>query len=552
MPIVPVRDLGSLGVNTDIDPYSLPTQAFSFASNARFENKLISRGPIFKTAGVLSLNAFPRYSISYNQLAGATKYLLCNDDGTVTDWSVSGFSGVSLETNISATGWVPSLFSQPYTGAQINDVVYLNRPDRVPWFIAKSGGTQFQTLTNWDTTWRCASLRSVFGVLVAINVTKGATPNPTMVKTSDFTTFGNVPATWIGAPSNSATENVLADLKEPLVDGWPLRDHLVLYSNNETWLMEPTLDSLVFRYRRLFTNRGVLNQNCVAERNNTHYVFGPDDVWLHDGFQQKSLATDRVRNFIFKNIIRNQSYQCFVAHNPRLNEIMYCYLSSDPYCHFPVGGTYGTPGCNRAAVHNYQADTWYFYDLPYITFATPGYSVVGASWNDLADTPWTSLDNSWSTLGDSAGLTMLTVAPAASGTFGSLGASVRAFDIPNSPFSLGHIDATATASVYLENTGLDLDQVGASLRDYKSIKGLWPEARFDANSAPLMFNFGSTDYANSPLPVYGTVLSYDGNVNYKLDFKAAGRYLSIKITYSDTNNFVLGGFDVDYIITGHR
>jgi len=552
MPIVPIRDIGSLGVNTDIDAYSLPTQAFSSGFNARFENKIITRGPISKTAGVLVNNTSPKYAISYAQLAGTTKFFLCNLDGTVTDWSVSGYSGVSSEVNISIPGYTPVTTTSPFTGTQINDLVYLNRPDRVPWYIAKTGGTQFQALPVWDSTWRCQAFRSVAGVLVAINVTKGATSYPTMVKTSDYMTFGSYPGTWTADPTNSATENIIPDLKEPLIDGCVLRDRMILYTNNETWLMQPTFDTFVFSYSKLFTNAGIVNQNCVTERNNTHYVFGMDDLWLHDGFQRKTIATGMIRNFVFQNLVRNQSSQCFVAHHPRLNEILFCYPSSDSYCNFPVGGAVGYPGCNRAAVYNYFSGLWYFYDLPYVTFATLGNAVAGATWADLSGTTWSSLDASWSTLGDSAPLTLLTLGLGGSGAFGTLQPAVRTFDIPNSPYSLGNTDLIASAPVYLENQGLDFDNLGVNLTQYKVIKTVYPEARFDSGSQPLIFSFGSTDYANAPPPAYGTPMSYDGYTNYKLDYLCAGRYLSIKITYNDVKNFSLNGFDFDVLVTGSR
>lgn len=547
MPIVPLRELGALGVNTDVDAYALPPQTFTFAANARFENKTITRGPICKTQGVLTSNLSPKYTISYKNSDGTSRYLIANFDGTITDWATHGFSGGSTENDVTATGWTPSDFDSPYTAAAVNDIVYLNRPDRVPWYMAK-GGTKFALLPNWDPTWLCQSMRSVNGVLVALNVSKGGTNFPTMVKTSDFTTFGSVPQTWVGDETNSASENILSDLAEPLIDGWPLRTSLVLYSANETWLMTPTGDSQIFAYQRTFTNRGTLSQNCVVEHQNVHYVFGTDDIWKHDGYRDTTLANGRVRDFIYDNMVQAEITKCFTMHHPRLNEVIFCYVSNDPYVTFPASGTGGTPGCNRAAVYNYGSDCWYFYDLPYVTFGTLGVSITTADWNDLATTTWDSLGESWASLTNTSALTMLMVSPPQ----GALACAVRSFDVPGSSTALGTVDTAATANALLINDELDLDAMGAQLRGYKVVKTIWPVARFDPGSKALHFSFGSADYANSPPPVYSANQSYDGSTFYKLDFMTAGRFLSVQITYNDVKNFNLSGLDLDFDVTGSR
>ena len=47
MPILPVRDLGSAGVITDVAPYNIPMNAFSTGINVRFDEGKVRRAPIF-------------------------------------------------------------------------------------------------------------------------------------------------------------------------------------------------------------------------------------------------------------------------------------------------------------------------------------------------------------------------------------------------------------------------------------------------------------------------------------------------------------------------
>ena len=48
MPNLPIRGLGSVGVVTDVDPYSLPINAYTRAKNVRFDSGKVTRGPIFR------------------------------------------------------------------------------------------------------------------------------------------------------------------------------------------------------------------------------------------------------------------------------------------------------------------------------------------------------------------------------------------------------------------------------------------------------------------------------------------------------------------------
>jgi hypothetical protein len=529
--------------------------AFTMAVNARFEDKRITRGPVFGTAGTLVTKPHPRLAVSYKQLTGNTQFLIANQDGTITSWSAGSAGGASVETDVSIAGYTPSSYSEPYTATISNDVVYVNRPDRVPWFKTKSAAAFAAFGGDWDSTWRCKSIRSVGGVVVALNVTKGATAYPTMVKTSDFTVFDAVPGSWVGSTTNSATENILADLGEPLIDGANLRQNLILYSNNETWTMQPRGDALMFNYYRTFTSAGVINQNCVAEYNSEHYVFGNDDIWAHDGYQKRSIAAGKVRDFVYGNMVRAQSAQFFTFHNPNSYEIAFCYLSSDAYCRFPVG-TQGIayPGCNRAAVYNYRAGTWYFYDLPYVTSAALGVPFTGAHYSDMAGVSYASYAGSYAALNDPSVLAvMMTCEAQVVPSVGTLSASVRTLALPKQAQATGVFDAVANGPVTLERSYLDMDQFSEQLRGYKVAKALYPEGHFDASAGPISFKFGSADFPNSPMPTYDTpAMTFDGSGNYKLDFTAGGRYLSIQATYSGQQGFSLSGFDFDFEITGRR
>ena len=549
MTIVPVRDIGKLGVNTDWSAVDLPITAFTMGSNVRFTNNRIQRGPIFNAVGSLS-NTTPSFCIAYKLLNDSSQFLVLNKDGTVTNWSASSPGTAPTETNISPSGWTAASSDLVYTATILNDVVYVNRSDRVPWYKT-TGGATFANLPVWDSTWRCEALRSFQGVLVALNVTKNGVRYPTMVKTSEFTTFDATPTAWVGSTTNSATENVLGDLQDPLVDGWPLRDRMILYAKNETWSMEYRGDSLVFNYRRLFNNRGVINQNCVAEHNSIHYVFGPEDIWSHDGYSNKSIAMGRVRDFIFNNLVKLYSNQFFVINNAKQGEVMFCYVSRDEYCRFPISNATGYPGCNRAAVYNYVYDTWYFYDLPYVNGAARGITFSGSNFTNLDSVTYDSVGGSYNSYFDGSQLYLMTVATGATTPTFTTTPKVHVFEAANIVQGVGVLDTIATAPVLIENKLMDMDDVSKELRGYKVVNQMWPEISFAVGAPPMTFTWGSSDAPNVQA-VYDHDMTFDGITYNKLDFNAPGKYLSLKITYTGIQDFSLSGWDIDYQVFGHR
>lgn len=564
MALVPVRNLGQLGVITDIDPNDLPPNAFTYAANVRFADNKVSRGPVFSKLGQTTSNLYPRWVYSYRLQEQTSTFISCNKDGTLATLVPSGVDALTYE-DVSVAAYTPSDQDLPYTATVLSNVAYVNRQDRVPWSLVP-GDTDFSTLSGWDSTWRCKALRSFNGCLVAMNVTKGATEYPTMVKTSDFAPFATVPGSWNASLVNSATENVLSDLTEPLVDGWPLRDRFILYANNETWYMELSNDAFVYTYKPLFSNWGVISPNCLAEINGIHYVFGSNDIWMHDGFTPKSLATGRVRKFIFNNLVASQAYQFFVWMHPALNEIRFCYVSEDPYCAFPVGGNIGYPGCNRAAVYNWQYDTWQFYDLPYVIGGALGDMYGGGgsglTYADMSATTYEGVTGVYQATTDTTRLFSLAVGRGGSvenevlpmqstGSWDSA-THLYSFELLEDVAGVGSLVNVVNAPVFIENIQMDMDDISKELRGYKIVTSMYPEGWVIDPENPMHFWWGSSDYISVSAD-YGDSQTFNGRELYKLDFNNPGRYLSLRMAIANPpQRFMLTGFDIEYKVTGHR
>lgn len=539
MAILPVRGLGDVGIITDINPYDLPPNALSQGNNIRCSNRRITRSPAFKSI-VNTTATVPVFCYTYAIPDGPDKLGIVHNTGTSYF-----FDGVTQE-DVTPAVFTPATSALPFTHCVLANVSYLNRGSDVPQYYLPTS-TDYTKLANWPATYTCRVLRAFKSFLIAINVTKAGTAYPSLVKWSDITLTNSIPASWDETdPTLSAGENPIQDLTAPLLDGLSLRGSFILYTKNQVVLMEYTADNEIFRFRNLFNNIGIINTNCVVEAEGKHFVFGKDDIYVHDGVSHQSIITGKNQKYVFENIINSESDKFFVAHNIKLTEVMFCYVSSDGHAGFA-----GTTYCNRAAVFNYTNGTWTFRDLPntpaatnaalsyttvtYISVAPETYDSLGGSYADLSDTSLKSLYFT-SPLDVSGNLT-------ASRLYGYDDIYVGTFSQP--------ITVEATKASWAERIGIDLDETGEQLRTYKVIKTIYPQAKALGGTSNISFSFGATEF-DDLTPTFNTPVNFDPMTNHKVDVRIGGRYLAWKANNSSLYSHELSGFDIDIQATGRR
>lgn len=538
MPTLPIRDLGAIGVLSDVSPYNLPLNAFSTGINVRFDEGKVSRAPIFRKVKD-SLGFTPRFAFGITPATGYDKVVMVADDWAIKEYA----SGSVTDRSGSITG---STDPRPFTGTTLADITYINREDRRPVYRGPAG-TNFADLPNWDSTWKCGALRSYGDQLIALNMTEGSTNFPNRVRFSNLVTANNYPDSWSETDTTkSAGTNDLVQMKTPIVDGATLGSNFIIYSSDQVWQMEFVGGTFVFNFRKLFTDAGLINQNCVVEVESKHYVFGPQDIYVHDGTSKQSICDERVKNFIYGGLNIQNADRCFVSHNESLNEIYFCYQSGDQHVAFP-----NATRCNRAAVYNYRNNTWSFMDLPNVsagttanvnsvsTYANAGsltYALVGGSFYDQED----NYDRHNLMVGED------------NSTDGLSSDKLYGVDLADEGKLTFQLDTEATKPPLLERVGLDLDEAGSAVTNYMVVTRLYPQADTkNTSDTTLSFNFGASDIPRAT-PTYAAAVTFDMATDHKIDSRAAGRYLSYKMTYTDNKDFELSGFDLDITTTGRR
>jgi hypothetical protein len=309
MPLFPVRDVAAQGILRDPSPYQLDLNAWSGGSNVRFHANKAEAAPVFRTLYDALPGSAPVFAMGFEPATGFDVVTVMGADGRLWQYQDGAY------TEVTETSHTNNVDPRATTGLQFSQVQYINRPDAAPRYYGPLS-TQYAKLPNMECAWTCRSLRAFGNYMIALNVTKPTTwtdpytsttqPGgsfPNLFKWSDLTLQGQVPGSWdYMNPNTSAGENPLEELKTPLVDGLPMRDMFVIYSENEIWGCGQTGNTLIFNFRRLFSTGGLIAPNCVVEVDGIHYCFGPKDIYKHDGVQKVSIVDKRNKNAIFRNI----------------------------------------------------------------------------------------------------------------------------------------------------------------------------------------------------------------------------------------------------------
>ena len=552
MPNLPIRGLGTVGVVTDIDPYNLPIAAFTRAKNVRFTEGKVTHGPVYRSIGP-ELAFRPVFAHGLFALSGYDTVLLVDDSFTVRE-----FAGGSVQSETRYEGDRTSA-SARITATSLADVQYLNRSDLTP-IVRKPVDANFSILPNWpdgatgsagdytfDNKWTASVLRSYGDFMLALCTTENGVEYPNRVRFGDPARANEVPSTWNEADTQSrAGFTDLVQMNTAIIDGATLGPNFLIYSQDQVWMMEYVGGTFIFNFRKLFSDIGVINHNCVVEVEGRHYVFDRDDIYVTDGVSHHSICKGKVRDYIFSGIDLGQDDKCFVMHNPVLEEIYFCYHSGDDMAEFVDGNA-----CNRAAVYRYGDDTWTFQDLPNVVAGTIAnvapslsYADVAASYADMGGS-YHSVDS-----GLQRHPLMLSYRYAPGDATGSE-SRLLGVDLANDGALPQPVNHKLSRAAFLERIGIDMDEQGIPLSGHKVVNRLLPQISTTGEDGAFKFRFGAAMTPNQT-PSYGPDVSFNALTDYKVDTRMAGRYLSYRLSTDSLKDFAFSGMDVDVVVTGRR
>lgn len=567
---LPLRDLGAVGVVSDANPYTLPPNAFSKAVNVVFDENRVQRAPLFKQVfpTVRSLLSYTdssgtfdaqtgsydaaegnpssaaRFVSSYADPSFGETVFVCDNDGVVRSYPNGGLAFVTPPS-----GTITN--EEPWTHAQVAGLSYLARKGMRPYVRNVKTDTAYSLIAgDWVTTHSAAVVRSYLDYVLMLNVTKGTVEFPTMVKWSNPVEYSSAVGSVNWDPSNPAFvagENILGEMTSGIRDGCILGTNFILYAQDQVWLMEYTGSSFVFNFRRLFPNGGIFNTNCVVEVEGKHFVFGEDDLYVHDGVSKQSLADGKVRRAVFNALNRSKRAAAFVMHDSVSNLVYFCYNTLSDEVKWR-----NTQYCNQAAVYNYRSNTWSFMDMPNVIGGAESnvdlqkntYPQVGSSY-EIYNSSYVSFEGVKPKITIALGITDV--------PNGLTESRVYAVDLPSVSLTNLPVTEETKATALLERVGIDMDDPGTGmpLRSYKTITAIIPQASFNTVDATFTWEVGSADLPNNPV-IYRSTASFNPSTDYKIDTKVSGRYLAYKVTSTSLEDFRISGFDAEVVSTSKR
>lgn len=406
-----------------------------------------------------------------------------------------------------------------WTGGVLNGVFVLNNGVDIPQYWGGDTGVKLRNFPGWTTTWKATSIRPFKNFLIAVNMTKGSSNYPYMVKWSDIAVPGAIPTSWDETNPALDAGELDIDASGPLVDSLPLGDVLVVYAERSMHALTYIGAPYIFRAQKLPGDVGMLARGCAVSTPLGHVVLTAGDVVIHAGQGTTSIANAVIRDYIFKNINSTYYKRAFVTANPQKNEVWVCFPYSD------------STTCNTACVWNWIDKTWSIRTLENVTYGDFGQFSITAvgTWASDVDT-WNSDATTWNENEYSP-------------------AEDRLLMCHSTPL----ISLTDTGTADFDAViGASMTRTGMSLSDpqkVKTIRSIYP--RIDGNQgAQITIQVGAAMVADAT-PVWQTPQTFTIGTDQKIDSFATGRFLSLRLSNADYSPWRLRSLDIDYIERGY-
>jgi hypothetical protein len=512
MPQYIISNLHTAGVALDPAPFELIPQAFSGAGNVRFDD---TEAAVLKMQGYEAIYAGVPITPYWLQPVAAPSAYFWLVAGPNKVYVHDGASYINItrqtagfDVNYSATA------NTRWNGGVLNSIPVLNNSiDDPQMWNPVDTGTKLVMLSNWPANTKCKVLRPFGFFLVALDVTKGSTRYPTMVKWSHSADPGTVPSSWNEAdPTKDTGELSLSQSTGFVVDCQVLRNVNIVYKEDSTYIMQYIGGSQIFSFQLFLKDSGILGRDCVVEFAGKHFVVSNNDVIVHDGNTMQSIVGAKNRRALFTSM--DQTYavtRSFCVRNYKYNEVWFCYPEA------------GSTQATRALVWNIGTGATTFRELPQLVFAANGLANItgGTTWDQDTST-WDSDFTTWDERLYGAAEPRL------------IGCNELAQVLL---FESTEQHAGSSMSTYIERIGLDF---GDRTR-MKIVRELWPQM-----TGGLISIYIGTQLERDDPVTWAGPFPFDPASQRKVDCLVTGRYISYKVSSNTNVQWKLQGIIFNY------
>lgn len=574
MAIMRIRNIGSKGVIKDLPAFELPPEAWSNSNNVRFvANRIQKIGgymPVLMNGmpedpplAVLSVNN------SQDQIYATKKSI----------YRINGRNHTNISKRYTDAGG--HLQTHEYEASPdstwyyttLSNAIVMNTPREIPQGMVPYKSV-FDDLPGWGWpkkdnrpdpdnprpapfVWRAGRIRSFKNYLIALDMREGGVELPQRVRWSNVAYVNELPPDWIeDDEARDGGFNDLTDANGRIVDGVPLRNSFVIYTDKETYLMEYVGGVMIFQFNKLFSDSGVLAPECAVEFEQKHFVITKDDIFVHNGSSKTPVASGRVKQYLIDEISSTNPLATKVfAYTPQ-KEIWITYVGPGQTSKEDSTREWT---CNKCAIWNWEWDTWYFMDIPecFDVNMAPPPDLTTPEWEDFNTPPDDEWDApkwenyQWSELGKD----FINRIPYVAGR----GNALYTLDVGDEHVVwLPAPDGTGTITNGIEHrrpvvseitrTHLDMDEMVEQTRAHKFIRTITPQFR----GMGKIHCYVGGSYNASEEPVWDNYQIYDMTTDIKVDAYSNNRYPAIRYMDYGRGDWSIQGYDVDFVVEGIR
>ena len=306
MPRADFPQFGQAGISVDAPDWQLGPESLTSARNVD-----ISDGRIQSGAGSLLVSAYPASG------SDTPLRLMFERDRGLLYWVVAGRSSMwayeakgatwgDISNTADGTVTADAIISQ----AQLsNGITIYNVSEEFPNYWGPVGLGQNLIDLPYDiadvTTWRGLNYKARWftshrGMLIALNVDKAGTREPSLFKWSHPVAVGQLPDWDNTDPANLSGELTLDGDGGEILCGHVLRDAVAVYKEQAVWLVSPTTAAVggvaqVWQQRKVLGNVGLISPYGIANYKTQHFLMAAGDIYVFDGTSAKSIVSGKIR-----------------------------------------------------------------------------------------------------------------------------------------------------------------------------------------------------------------------------------------------------------------
>jgi hypothetical protein len=516
---------GDTGLNTDLQPWSLPGGFLTNLNNVRIESGKIKPFGGHSVWATLPVDFTVGQIIFVNSTQGEFWLLLgldavkVYDGATFTDISnVAGYTGIAEE--------------DLWTGCMLSNIPVVNHPGIYPeYWPTQTPATKLEYLP-WDATntWAdvsesCRIIRSHKQFLFALDLQSGATEIPDGVRWSAPADINGVPPTWDHLDiTNVAGLTTLGGVGGRIVDGLSLRDAFVVYREKSITVFDYVGGQFVWQIRNQTTTNGLIAPDAIVEVRGVHYFIGNGDVLANDGNSIQSLMHNRIRSKFATNQNAATSENSYATINDVRSEIWFCVPEA------------GNEYPNVAYIYNWEDQSWTVREIPQSPYSAVGKQATPQlTWADLSD-PWDDLVGNWN-----------------QGQSSPSGDAVIAASKPPGAGQSGELLLLDFSTVQVTAYDALIERISFALGSVSKVTTITKVFPHISGTGDVWIQLGSQDYPGSPTRWKPAVL-FNPTTDRKVDIRTTGELHSYRIfsNSAETTGWEISGLDIEFVHAGQR